>query len=244
MHVRAEHGHSNGAIILRLLVYAVVCAGTFELLVLACAVGWGEAATAENGPVEATHLLLAAASAFLFSFAAHRSQPQRGLFSLLTIGAATLAVRELDRIIDRHLVAGAQEAMFTAAAIAGGFLVWQGRHSLPAQVNRFVESWAAGLLFAAMTVILLFSQLIGQRELWSGLMGDRYMWQVKRTAEESAELFGQLLLLFAAVESFIWAGCRRKSEAMTADPAIASARGSGDSLRRQPAASGGRPDLP
>jgi hypothetical protein len=244
MPVRAAHGHSSGGVILRLLLYAVACAGTFEILVLACAVGWGEAATAENGPVEVIHLLLAAASAFLFILAAYRSQSQHVLFSLLAIGAATLAVRELDRTIDRHLVSGAQDAMFTAAAIAGGLLVWHGRNSLSAQVNRFLESRAAGLLFAAMAAILLFSQLIGQRELWSGLMGDRYMWQVKRTAEESAELFGQLLLFLAAVESFIWADCMRKSEAVATDAASATARGPADVLRRQPEAGEGRPESP
>jgi hypothetical protein len=242
MLLRAGLRHSPGGVLLRLSLYAAACAGTFETLVLACAAGWGEAATAENGPVEVMHMLLAAASAFFFTLAARRSRPRYALFSLFAIGAATLAVRELDRVIDRYLGPLGQDLIFSFAAIAAALVVWCGRSGLWAEASRFFESRASGLLFAAMTAILLFSQLIGQRELWSGLMGDRYMWQVKRTAEESAELLGQILLFIAAIESFIWAGCSWQGETVTVDAASANALDSGASPRRRPAASEGSPE--
>lgn len=48
----------------------------------------------------------------------------------------------------------------------------------------------------------MLAQLLGQRELWSALMGRPFSEAAKRTAEESIETAGHLMICFGVVETF------------------------------------------
>jgi len=187
----------------RAAAYAIVIAILLELIVRTAGGGGGEAATAENGPVEIGQCVAALAAGGLFTLAARASAARADLLYMLALASVFAGARELDRVF-KHLVAeGAHKLVGVVIAIAAATIAWRARGRLIRQLEGFVRTAPAMLLFAACVVILVFAQIVGQQGLWRGLMGDGYIWQVKRAVEEISELLGYLLLLFAAVETWL-----------------------------------------
>ena len=52
----------------------------------------------------------------------------------------------------------------------------------------------------------MFSRVFGSTRFWEAVMGERYIRQVKNTAEEGVELFALGLIFAATLEWLLWTG--------------------------------------
>ena len=50
--------------------------------------------------------------------------------------------------------------------------------------------------------LFVFSRMFGRKVLWKAIMDDKFLRVVKDAAEECTELFGYLLIVFAAIEYY------------------------------------------
>lgn len=154
----------------------------------------------ESGLIEWLQVLIIASTAAVFGVAWRRGAQSRPVMLILALITAALVARELDADLDRLLpVVGWQGP--AAACLVGA--AWVGRSRWAAIVSgleRWVRSPAFALLWCGAVTTLVFAQLIGQADLWKGVMGDAYDRAFKRVVEESAELFGYSLLLVGALE--------------------------------------------
>jgi hypothetical protein len=191
-------------LIFRLLAYAAVCGIVFEVIVRVAAAGRGEWLISENGPVEIIQFLLALGATIMFALASGRSSGMRDLLALFALAALFATARELDRVLDHAFVEGGYKYVGVGLLSVGLVAAWRARTVLGRQLGTFARTPPAYLLFAACVTVLVYAQIVGQQRLWSALMGDAYIWQVKRAVEEVSELLGYLFLLCAAVETCLF----------------------------------------
>lgn len=188
---------------LRFLVYAALIAGAFEWMVIAAGshdVHW---LMRDDGPVEITQLLAALFTSILF-FLLSRERPQLSdllrFFSALSLVACA---RELDNLT---LELGSRDAYKWIAALP---LAWalsvmvRARGRLLDQLAVFSQTSGFSLLLAGFLVVVVYSQILGQKALWMAVLDVDIYRPVKELVEESSELLGYLLMLFGAAETAV-----------------------------------------
>lgn len=180
----------------------------FGLLMLAIAEALGRVEPStllgESGPIELGQLGLLLAALLTF----RRAGKVEGRGSVFTLFAALIGialVRELDGPLD-HLWHGAWKV--PAGIVGLGTLGWVGtRHcELRKSARWFATSPAFGLMIAAGAVVLLQSRLLGRQSSWRGALEAEFVRDVPRLVEETSELGGYALILWAAIEAKRWAG--------------------------------------
>lgn len=189
---------------LRFALYALLGGLFTEGLVRGASEGWFEAVGAEGGPIEYAHYALCGSSALLFASASRKSS-FRDVFSLVAFGAALGVIREADSFLDDALFQGAYKI---PAAFVGAIALVRAYHSratIGGQIARWVTTPAFALTASGVFVVLVYAQIVGQKELWQTLMGGSYLRPVKDVVEEIMELLGYFLIFFGAIESLVLA---------------------------------------
>ncbi len=191
----------------RYIGYVLALALLAESLVVGAVGGWLSAVGPETGPVEYAHQLLCASVAILLARAAALRSDVRDVVALAAYCAALGLIRENDAFLDHVAFKGAYKV---PAAIVGAIALaraWRSRERIPAQLRRLATEPGFQLLVVGGLVVLVYAQIVGQKELWKAIMGDAYMRPVKDAAEELQELLGYSLIFFGALE--IYLGRRR-----------------------------------
>lgn len=78
-----------------------------------------------------------------------------------------------------------------------------GRARLLEQLAAFSRTSGFSLLLAGFLVVVVYSQILGQKELWLAVLDPDSYRPVKDLVEESSELLGYLLMLFGAAEATV-----------------------------------------
>jgi len=188
---------------LRFLVYAALIAGTFEWMVVAVGTHGARWLVRDDGPIEITQFLAALFTAFLF-WLLSRERPQSAelmrFFAALSLIACA---RELDNFT---LERGSRDAYKWIAMVPLTWALWQlarARGRLLDQLAVFSRTAGFSLLLAGFLVVVVYSQLLGQKELWLAVLEPDTYRPVKDLVEESSELLGYLLMLFGAAEATV-----------------------------------------
>jgi hypothetical protein len=188
---------------LRFLVYAALIAGTFEWMVVAVGSHGAHWLVRDDGPIEITQFLAALFTAFLF-WLLSRERPQSAellrFFAALSLIACA---RELDNFTLEH---GSRDAYKWIAMVPLAWALWQlarARGRLLDQLAVFSRSSGFSLLLAGFLVVVVYSQILGQKELWLAVLDPETYRPVKDLVEESSELLGYLLMLFGAAEATV-----------------------------------------
>ena len=71
-----------------------------------------------------------------------------------------------------------------------------------------MQESAFGLFMGGFFTVYVFSRLMGRHELWQAVLGNAYEYRIKSGVEESLELMGYLLMLYACIE--LWARARER----------------------------------
>jgi hypothetical protein len=204
-HVRLRAWRLAGPewIALRLCAYALMAALLTETLVTAAAKGWFASIGSEGGPIESVQYLLCATAVVFFAAASRRSR-LRDVFALVAYGAALAVIREADAFFDHLAFHGAYKipaALIGAIALGRAYRV---RATLVNQIGEWMTTPGFAMTASGAFLVLIYAQIVGQKELWQSLMGAAYLRPVKDVAEEMQELAGYLLIFFGATESYLY----------------------------------------
>jgi hypothetical protein len=186
---------------LRFAVYAALVAGTYEWMVLAAATHGAEWLVRDDGPIEITQLLAALATSALFFLLSRERVHFAELFRFCSALALIACARELDNLT---LELGSRDAYKLLALPPLVWAVWilvRGRERLLEQLAVFARTPGFSLLLAGFLVVTVYSQILGQKELWLAMLDPATYRPVKDLVEESSELLGYLLMLFGAAET-------------------------------------------
>jgi hypothetical protein len=187
----------------RFLVYAALIAGTFEWMVIAVRTHDVHWLMRDDGPIEVTQLLAALFTGVLF-FMLSRERPRSSdllqLFSSLSLIACA---RELDNFT---LELGSRDAYKWMALVPlawSASIMLRARGRLLDQLAVFSQTSGFSMLLAGFLVVVVYSQLLGQKALWMAVLPLDIYRPVKELVEESSELLGYLLMLFGAAEAAV-----------------------------------------
>lgn len=188
-------------LLLRFLIYAALIAGTFEWIVVAVGNRGAPWLVRDDGPLEMTQFLAALATAGLFWLLSRERPRSADLLKVFASLSLIACARELDNFT---LELGSRDAYKWIAAVP---LVWslslilRARERLLAQLEAFARTPGFSLLLAGFLVVVVYSQILGQKQLWLAVLDPEVYRPVKDLVEESSELLGYLLMLFGAAET-------------------------------------------
>lgn len=111
-------------------------------------------------------------------------------------------IRELDALLEQNIGTGTWQLLVTLVLAGVLYRVKGNRPSLVAEFRMNTSTYSFGLFAAGFLITFIFSRLIGSEELWMAVMEEGYQRNVKNAVEESVELLGYALLLFAGVEFY------------------------------------------
>lgn len=185
---------------LRFLIYAALIAGTFEWMVLSVRSHDLHWLMRDDGPVEITQFLAALFTALLFFLLSRERSNFRELLQLFSSLSLIACARELDNFT---LELGSRDAYKYMAMVP---LAWtvsviaRARGRLLDQLAVFSQTSGFSLLLAGFLIVVVYSQIFGQKVLWMSVLSADIYRPIKELAEESSELLGYLLMLFGAAE--------------------------------------------
>ena len=205
--------------LLRFVAYCVVAAFLTEAIVEGASRGWFAAVGAEGGPIEHAQYLLCGAAAVVFASASRRSSFGH-IFALAACGAALGVIREADAFLDHVAFRGAYKVPAALFGAAGLMRAYIGRASVTDELRRWVATPSFALTASGAFIVLVYAQIVGQKELWQALMGSSYLRPVKDVAEEIQELLGYFLIFFGSIESYVLALASATPETIEANPGL------------------------
>lgn len=203
----------------RLAAYALAAALITEGLVRGASQGWFTAVGSERGPIEYAHYTLCGAASFVFACASRRSN-LRDVFALAAYGAALGVIREADAFLDKAIFQGAYKV---PAALVGALALiraYRARTVLGEQFARWMATPSFTVTSSGVFIVLVYAQIVGQKELWQSLMGGAYLRPIKDVAEEMQELIGYFFIFFGAIESYMLTCVSRRLEIIDVKPGL------------------------
>jgi len=183
--------------------YVLGVALVAEAIVVAAESGWLSTIGRETGPIEYAHQVLCALAAAVFARAAVVRRELRDILVIAAYGATLGVIRETDAFLDHVAFKGAYKV---PAAIIGALALarlWRGRSRLMDQLRRFAVEPSFNITAIGVLVVLMYAQIVGQKELWMAIMGAEYERPVKDAAEELQELLGYFLIFIGSVETYV-----------------------------------------
>jgi hypothetical protein len=188
------------SLFLRFFVYAALIAGTFEWMVVAVRTHGSKWLVRDDGPVEITQFLAALATAFLFWLLSRERPRSAELLRFFSALSLIACARELDNFT---LELGSRTAYIWIAMVPLSWALVQvarARSGILDQLAAFSRTSGFSLLLAGFLVVVVYSQILGQKALWMAVLDADSYRPVKDLVEESSELLGYLLMLFGAAE--------------------------------------------
>lgn len=129
-----------------------------------------------------------------------------GAISLLVGGFFLMAlIREFDAFLDLYVYDGAWQTLVLIVLIFVGYKSFKSRSELNDSVPDYMASFPFGVMIAGMLVTFIYSRLFGETIMWKTVMEENYVRDVKNAVEESVELLGDSIILFAGIEFIFWA---------------------------------------
>ncbi|MCC5902447.1 MAG: hypothetical protein JJT87_11025 [Halomonas sp.] len=123
---------------------------------------------------------------------------------LLAFVAASL-VREQDFFLDTYVARHTWKILVTFIVLPALAWVIIQRHHFLEEFKYYSNTFSFGLFASGVLVTYIFSRLYGRQDFWRAVLQEHYIRDFKNVAEESIELLGYSLILFAVVELLLLA---------------------------------------
>jgi hypothetical protein len=191
------------SLFLRFFVYAALIAGTFEWIVIVVQSKGSKWLVRDDGPLEIAQFLAALCTGLLFWLLSRERPRSAELLRFFAALSLIACARELDNFT---LERGSRDAYKYIAMVPLGWALWQlgsARMRLFDQAASFSRTSGFSLLLAGFLVVVVYSQILGQKELWMAVLDPSIYRPVKDLVEESSEMLGYLLMLFGAAETAV-----------------------------------------
>lgn len=126
--------------------------------------------------------------------------------SLLIGGFFLMAfIREFDAVLDAYVYDGAWQTLVLMVILFVGYRTYRSWKSIQGIIPNYMASYPFGLMIGGMLVTFIYSRLFGETIMWKTVMEEHYIRDVKNAVEESVELLGDSIILFAGLEFIFWA---------------------------------------
>lgn len=186
--------------ILRLGIYALFLG--FLMLVLIADANGGEAKFFENSMTERVQEVIFLSLSLGMFYCASRFRQVSNLAAVFAGFFLVCFIREMDALLEQNIGTGTWQLLASLVLAGMVFKAWKSWPALTAEFSANVQNYHSGLFAAGFLTTFVFSRLIGNEELWMAIMEESYQRNVKNAVEESVELLGDSLLLFAGVEFY------------------------------------------
>lgn len=171
----------------------------------------------ENSIIELIQLALLVFSSATAAFAAAKFREGREGVVLVSALFLCMAIRECDSTFDRLLYHGAWFPIALAVAVAAAAFAALNMRRAARGLSAIARDIDAGFLYSGLSVILVFSRILGHKRIWLTIYrdvcgeenADSLCRAMKNIAEEGTELFGYTLIAIWAV-LFAISCCRRR----------------------------------
>ncbi len=114
-------------------------------------------------------------------------------------------IREFDAFLDIYIYDGAWQTLVLIVIGFVGYKTFRNRTDLIKTIPDYMSSFPFGMLIGGMLVTFIYSRLFGESIMWKTVMEEHYIRDVKNAVEESVELLGDSIILFAGIEFLFWA---------------------------------------
>lgn len=152
----------------------------------------------EGALTELAQEWLLAFSAFAVARRAWYDSAERG-FAILWVGLlVAMLLREMDGLFDRLVWHGFWKIPVTVWLILILFLAWRNRATILPAMARFTTTSACMQIMIGLLLVMVFSRLIGMKNIWINLQEEPPLRTVKNAVEEVTELLGYGFIALSA----------------------------------------------
>ncbi|MDC0278706.1 hypothetical protein OAL43_00725 [bacterium] len=201
----------------RLLLY-VACSALLlhTLLLLATKTSVGTL-SAEHGPIEIAQVLILGLAGLALLIAARLSKSSQMVLIAASAMLFCAASREAEDWLATYLFDDAYKWFVCAPLILSvAVMAWRNRDSFLLQIERFAAT-PAGMMFSISILFLgVYCQALDRTAFWPALESNASLGDQKMFIEETAELFGYVLLFFSSIE-FVIASWKERSQITKSD---------------------------
>ena len=155
---------------------------------------------AETSLVENIQLIILLLATLTSLHAWRTPNPYRHPALLLATFTTVSLIRECDHFLDRHTFHGSWILLVTLTLALSFTHLWRHRQSLTTGLTHYLPTASSGLFMGGFLTTYVFSRLFGSKHLWKTALQDDYLKIAKTIAEESTELLGYTLILYATIE--------------------------------------------
>ncbi len=156
----------------------------------------------ESTLIENSQNILLGLMISLSAWSVYHQKSFRIFFTAFGTLALVMLIREQNNWFKDEWFRGAWQLVVAIILIPTGSWLLQHRRPFWAQLQEIRLYSASSIATVGLLILMTFSRLLGQKEIWVGIMGEHYMRSVKMIVEESLELLGYSLI-FAGLLSLI-----------------------------------------
>jgi hypothetical protein len=197
----------------RLAIYALIEGLLLHGLVVSITAG-NVGAFAEDAWIEWLHFTVMTCAGSLFLWSWYRENFYRLPLLLCGMLSFVAALRELDHFSEILLFEDAYKYPIVIIGFVAFYLLVKQRHRIPDDVADFAKQPAFFFLAFGSFLTAIVAQILGQAELWHGIVDGPGARAVKRVVEESLETMGYILLFFGALEARLATAVRLNRSAL------------------------------
>jgi hypothetical protein len=132
-----------------------------------------------------------------------RGEP--AIHRVLVLLAAFAIARELDSVLEDFLFHRAHHIFMAGAFLAIVAIAWRGREGMVAELPGFLSRPGFFFMFFGGILVVLYAQILGQRDLWR-LLAPLDVSTAKRFVEEGLELLGYVNIAIGCIEERFFSG--------------------------------------
>lgn len=156
----------------------------------------------ESTLIENSQNILLGLMISLSAWSVYHQKSFRIFFTAFGTLALVMLIREQNNWFKDEWFRGAWQLVVAIILIPTGSWLLKHRRPFWAQLQEIRLYSASSIATVGLLILMTFSRLLGQKEIWVGIMGEHYMRSVKMIVEESLELLGYSLI-FAGLLSLI-----------------------------------------
>lgn len=138
------------------------------------------------------------------AFSAKYFEHWREVFIAMMAIALMMLIREHNNYFKDEWFDGAWQLGVMAVILPTAIFLKKRFSGFKDQVKSLLAMQPAGTLMTGLFILLVFSRLVGQKEIWQSVMKDHYLYSVKMIIEESAELLGYGVILVSVVNLMLF----------------------------------------
>jgi hypothetical protein len=116
-------------------------------------------------------------------------------------GCLSMAIiREYNNFFIDYVFHGAWSILVIIAALVTLYFLYKQKDNILSSFHHFTQTTSYGIVLSGFFVTFIFSRFMGIPDFWHAVLGNNYIRDIERMAEESTELIGYTMIAFGCIE--------------------------------------------